>query len=633
MLARELPLSTGFAFDAKDQVRTANDIVDVVGSYLQLRRQGRSYVGLCPWHDDTRPSMQVNQERQTYKCWVCNEGGDVFSFVMRKEGIEFREALELLADRAGISLTPTRSGGASDATGSNNKKTLYDAMAWAQRQYHECLLNADIAEPARQYLEERGISGHSMARYSLGFAPGGWHWLLDRAKSTPYSTGVLQAVGLAGISTRTGKPFDFFRGRIMFPICDTQARTIAFGARILPELADNRSGKYVNSTETRLFSKSDQLYGLNIAQDRLSAQRREAGAISNVLVVEGYTDVIMVNQHGVENVVALLGTALGSRHIRLLRRYADRITLVLDGDAAGQKRVGEILELFVAEQMDLRIATLPENMDPCDFIQQRGPEALQQLTSNATDALAYKVRVETANIDIHRDLHAANQALENILKTIASAPRLQANTTTELRLREQQMLNRLSREFRIQEDEIRQRLTVLRRSNTQRSVTRLPDPEFTTPNTRIDAWEQELLEILVQQPELIAVAAKSIRLEQLQDDTTKKIYAMFCQFHENGVIPQFDRMLTHLEQPALKHLLVDLDERSRLKAEKATEDPVTRLTGLIQSFHHRKEEHERRQTSAALQDESKTEQEKIELLQQLYEKKRDRQCNFASTDG
>lgn len=626
-------MSTGFAFDAKDQVRTANDIVDVVGSYLQLRRQGRSYVGLCPWHDDTRPSMQVNQERQTYKCWVCNEGGDVFSFVMRKEGIEFREALELLADRAGISLTPTRSGGASDATGSNNKKTLYDAMAWAQRQYHECLLNADIAEPARQYLEERGISGHSMARYSLGFAPGGWHWLLDRAKSTPYSTGVLQAVGLAGISTRTGKPFDFFRGRIMFPICDTQARTIAFGARILPELADNRSGKYVNSTETRLFSKSDQLYGLNIAQDRLSAQRREAGAISNVLVVEGYTDVIMVNQHGVENVVALLGTALGSRHIRLLRRYADRITLVLDGDAAGQKRVGEILELFVAEQMDLRIATLPENMDPCDFIQQRGPEALQQLTSNATDALAYKVRVETANIDIHRDLHAANQALENILKTIASAPRLQANTTTELRLREQQMLNRLSREFRIQEDEIRQRLTVLRRSNTQRSVTRLPDPEFTTPNTRIDAWEQELLEILVQQPELIAVAAKSIRLEQLQDDTTKKIYAMFCQFHENGVIPQFDRMLTHLEQPALKHLLVDLDERSRLKAEKATEDPVTRLTGLIQSFHHRKEEHERRQTSAALQDESKTEQEKIELLQQLYEKKRDRQCNFASTDG
>lgn len=626
-------MSTGFAFDAKDQVRTANDIVDVVGSYLQLRRQGRSYVGLCPWHDDTRPSMQVNQERQTYKCWVCNEGGDVFSFVMRKEGIEFREALELLADRAGISLTPTRSGGASDATGSNNKKTLYDAMAWAQRQYHECLLNADIAEPARQYLEERGISGHSMARYSLGFAPGGWHWLLDRAKSTPYSTGVLQAVGLAGISTRTGKPFDFFRGRIMFPICDTQARTIAFGARILPELADNRSGKYVNSTETRLFSKSDQLYGLNIAQDRLSAQRREAGAISNVLVVEGYTDVIMVNQHGVENVVALLGTALGSRHIRLLRRYADRITLVLDGDAAGQKRVGEILELFVAEQMDLRIATLPENMDPCDFIQQRGPEALQQLTSNATDALAYKVRVETANIDIHRNLHAANQALENILKTIASAPRLQANTTTELRLREQQMLNRLSREFRIQEDEIRQRLTVLRRSNTQRSVTRLPDPEFTTPNTRIDAWEQELLEILVQQPELIAVAAKSIRLEQLQDDTTKKIYAMFCQFHENGVIPQFDRMLTHLEQPALKHLLVDLDERSRLKAEKATEDPVTRLTGLIQSFHHRKEEHERRQTSAALQDESKTEQEKIELLQQLYEKKRDRQCNFASTDG
>ncbi len=626
-------MSTGFAFDAKDQVRAANDIVDVVGSYLQLRRQGRGYVGLCPWHDDTRPSMQVNQERQTYKCWVCNEGGDVFSFVMRKEGIEFREALELLADRAGISLAPTRSGGSSDSTSSNNKKILYDVMAWAQRQYHECLLNADLAEPARQYLEERGISGHSMARYSLGFAPAGWHWLLDRAKSTPYSTGHLQAVGLAGISTRTGKPFDFFRGRIMFPICDTQTRTIAFGARILPELADNRSGKYVNTSETRLFSKSDQLYGLNIAQDILSAQRREAGSTSNVLVVEGYTDVIMVNQHGVENVVALLGTALGSRHIRLLRRYADCITLVLDGDAAGQKRVGEILELFVAEQMDLRIVTLPENMDPCEFIQQQGPAALQQLTATATDALAYKIRLETEGIDILRDVHAANRALENILKTIARAPRLQANTTTELRLREQQMLNRLSREFRIQEDEIRQRLTVLRRSNPQRVETRPADSEITTRNTPIDAWEQELLEILVQQPDLVAVASKSIRPEQLQDDATKTIYAMLCQFHENGVIPQFDRMITHLEQPTLKSLLVDLDERSRLKAEKATEDPATRLAGLIQSFHHRKEDDERRQTLAALQDDSKTEQEKLELLQQLYEKKRSRQCNFASTDG
>jgi predicted transposase YbfD/YdcC len=195
------------------------------------------------------------------------------------------------------------------------------------------------------------------------------------------------------------------------------------------------------------------------------------------------------------------------------------------------------------------------------------------------------------------------------------------------------MLNRLSREFRIQEDEIRQRLTVLRRSNPQHIETQPTDSQITTRNTPIDPWEQELLEILVQQPDLVAVASQSIRPEHLQDDATKTIYAMLCQFHENGVTPQFDRMITHLEQPTLKHFLVDLDERSRLKAEKAAEDPVTRLTGLIQSFHHRKEEEERRQTLAALQDDSKTEQEKLKLLQQLYEKKRDRQCNFATTDG
>ena len=189
-------MSLSAAYDQKEQVRQAIDIVDLVGSYLTVHRRGNRYEAICPWHDDKRPSLQINQQRQSWKCWVCDIGGDIFSFVMRREGIEFREALEMLADRAGVQLQ-TRHTGAPVAPGSpEDKTTLYRATAWAENQFHECLCRQPEAEAARRYLDERGITQENIERFHIGFSPDRWQWLLDRARTTPFTPEVLAAAGL-----------------------------------------------------------------------------------------------------------------------------------------------------------------------------------------------------------------------------------------------------------------------------------------------------------------------------------------------------------------------------------------------------------------------------------------------------
>ncbi len=404
------------SFDDKERVRQAIDIVDLVGSYLQLRREGRGYKALCPWHDDTRPSLQVNPERQSFKCWVCDIGGDIFSFMMKMENVEFPEALSMLADRAGIQLTPYRSGDAAGgasptalAGSPDDKRTLYQAAAWAEQQFHECLLKSPDGEGARRYLSERGIDEESIRRFHLGFAPDRWDWLIQRSLKPNISPKVLERIGLL-VRRDTGGHYDRFKGRVLFSIRDPQGRPIAVGGRILPEAAATNPAKYINSPESPLFSKSNMLFGLDLAREAITKSRV-------AIVMEGYTDCIVARQFGFENVVAVLGTALGDRrgptgegHIQLLRRFADTIILVLDGDEAGRKRTHEILSLFVAEQVDLRIVTLPDDLDPCDFLLAHGADAFRTHLETAVDGLEHAFRMATQGLDIARHPHEASSS-------------------------------------------------------------------------------------------------------------------------------------------------------------------------------------------------------------------------------
>lgn len=585
--------------DAKEQVRQAIDIVDLVGSYLELRRQGRNYVARCPWHDDNKPSLNVNPERQTWKCWVCNDGGDIFSFVMKKESVDFKEALKMLAERAGIPLV--HSTRRIEPGSPDDKNTLYACCQWAARQYQECLLKSDAAELARKYLAERTINAESIERFALGFVPDAWSWLMDRAKSTPYSPAVLEACGLL-TRNETGRIYDRFRGRIMFPIRDLQGRVISFGGRVVPGLSDTQPGKYINGSETRLFSKSDNLYALELARDTIQKS-------SSITIVEGYTDVILCHQFGLTDVVACLGTALNERHIKLIRRFADTVSLLLDGDEAGQRRTSEVLELFVAANVDLRIVTLPDELDPAEFLQERGGEAFRTVLKQSVDALSHKVRLATAGIDLARDTHKANQALEDILSTLARGT--PPGTLDAGGLRIHQLLSRLAREFHLEEADLRTRFSQLRRSITSPFLDRREptQPAVAYKATDLAPHEAELLELLVQHPELATTALAEIADDDLSSDPTKAVLRTYRQREEAGQSLEFGAVLADVENPSLKSLLVHLDEVASRKAEKALADPATRMRSVIGKFQQRHQQRELKEAELALAEKRFDEQE------------------------
>jgi DNA primase len=552
---------SGSGDDLKERVRDAVDIVDLVGTYLSLRRAGKGLVGLCPWHEDSRPSFHVNPERQTFRCWVCNVGGDVFSFLMRMERMEFREALEHLAQRAGIEVTRSR------GLPPDDKAALRAVLAWAADRYEECLGRSAEAEAARRYLASRGLAPETIRRFRLGFAPPSWDWLLRQAGPAGFSAEQLVRAGLA--VARQDKPghYDRFRDRAMFPITDLFSRCVAFGGRVLPGAAPD-SAKYINSPETPLFSKSSMLYGLDSARDAMARSRR-------AVVVEGYTDCLAARQAGVEDVVAVLGTALGERHAKLLRRYADRIVLVLDGDDAGRRRADEILDVLLAEPVDVRIARLPAGVDPCEFVLERGRDAFEALVEGAGDPLEYRLDEAVARLPAAAGDDAILAAVESVLVALARASSRSTLASSQARLREDQVLGRMTRRFGLSRESLRERLTALR--DDARSVVRArpaaaaePEPEVEPQAARLSAWDREVIEVLVGVPEAAGIVVREVESAELQSREVKLVLEAARRLHGEGRPVELTGLLLEIADPSIQSLLVAVDEsgaRSTVEAE------------------------------------------------------------------
>jgi DNA primase len=653
MVTQELTVSSG-SFDTKERVKQAVDIVDLVGSHIQLRRQGRNYVGLCPWHDDSKPSLQVNPERQSFKCWVCDIGGDVFSFVMKMEGVEFREALQMLADRAGIVVekqhrhhaavpsegettsSEAAGGFAGNAQAAQDKRTLLQAMAWAEKQYHHCLLNNPEGDAARRYLDERGITAESIERFQLGFSPLERDWILRsvRGEASPEKQArrakILETVGILARPAEGGSFYDRFKGRLLFSIHDGQGRPVGIGGRVLPELGTTSPAKYVNSPETPLFHKSKLLYGLDLARETLRKSR-------TALVMEGYTDVIVAHQYGFHNAVAVLGTALGESHIRLLKAHADRIVLVLDGDEAGTKRANEVLELFIAQQADLRILTLPEDLDPCDYLHKYGAAAFEELlAAKAVDALDHAFEVTTRGIDVERDVHGVGQAIEKLLSIVAKAPRLSGETRGDSRIQEQKILQRLAGKFRVDELNLRRRLTTLRRGTASRPIaarsSESPKDQSTEKPSAIAAWERELFELLIAHPECLETVRNRLVAELLDSEPCRRIYEACCRLADEGVLPAFDRLMLEFDEPAMKSLLVELDEKGQAKGRPATE-PAVLLDELLKTLNLKETEKRRPAQIVALREGGMDDDQQTALLESILRQERDRHGISKPTDG
>ncbi len=613
-----MPAGSSFDNSAKEQIKQAIDIVELVGDYIQLRREGRGYKGICPWHDDSRPSLQVNPDRQSFKCWVCDIGGDIFSFVMKHEGVEFREALTILAQRAGITLAPPRPG--APAGEPDQKTLLYDALSWAEQQFHDFLLKAPEAEPARKYVQSRQLSPDSVRRFHVGYSPDAWDWLLQRARTTKFSPQLLETAGL--IRRRTNGPghYDWFRGRLLFSIRDPQGRPVGFGGRVVPGVGQADAAKYVNSPDTPLFTKHKLLYGMDVAKDVIHKSRV-------AVVMEGYTDAIVAQQCGFGESMAVLGTALGERHVKLLRPLADKIVLVLDGDDAGQRRTNEVLELFLAENVDLRVATPPDDLDPADFLLQNPPEAFQAMLDGAVDALTHAFRTFTAGVNVE-DVHAMSGSLEQVLSIIAKSPRLRDDTSTAIRLREEKILNRLAFLFRIDEIKVRERLSELRRKTKWKS----PQAEESSAIKLepLDSWDRQLLELILQAPDLLDEVLAAVPPRAMRSTTGRLVLSRCRDVADTGAVPDFDRLMLECDEPELKNVIVELDEQGRAKK---VADAADSLRQLLNRLQDKLEELQRKQEKLSLRESGGDEAAQSLFLARLIEQKRSRQGISGPTDG
>jgi len=510
-------------------------------------------------------------------------------------------------------------------------------MAWAEQQYHHCLLNAPEADAARRYLQQRGITAESIERFGLGFSPLERDWILRQAaggvsaEKHRHRAKMLETVGVLLRPAEGGNLFDRFRGRVLFSIHDGQGRPVGIGGRVLPELGSNSPAKYVNSPETPLFTKSKLLYGLDLAREAFRKTR-------TALVMEGYTDVIVAHQYGFTNAVAVLGTALGESHIRLLKAHVDRIVLVLDGDEAGTKRANEVLEMFVAQQADLRILTLPEGLDPCDYLHKYGAEAFGHLlASEAVDALDHAFAAKTRGLDLEHDVHGASEALESLVSIVAKAPRLRHDTTRDIRFREEKILQRLAARFRIDEKEVRQRLTALRRqAATRASMPRTTNAQAPQPAERLtetlDAWQREFLELLIAYPESLPAIRRQIAIDRLTAAVCRRLYETSCRLSDEGATPSFDRLMLEYDEPEVKSLLVDLDESRQLKGRSAA-DAETLLNELIKTQTRKEVEKQRPGQIVALREGGLDADQQAELLQAILRQERNRQGISEPTDG
>lgn len=555
-------MPAAFSDDIKELVRSRTDIVSLIGETVALHSKGREFAGLCPFHDDHNPSMRVYPDRQSYRCWVCNEGGDCFNFVMARERINFREALEMLAQKANVEIPKLQRGQA--AGEQDNKNRLYEVLAWAENEFHECLLKAPFAENARKYLAERGLTAETIRRFRLGFHPDNWEWLISRAGQgaagrAKFSLENLFAVKLIGRNDRGGY-YDNFVNRVMFPIRDAQGRPVAFGGRILPGASPADAAKYWNSPESPVFFKSRVLFALGEARDAIVKS-------DTVVVMEGYTDCIMAHQCGVTNVVGTLGTALTETHVTALKRFARKIVLVYDGDAAGQMASERALPKFLAQEVDLRVLTLPENFDPDEFLLERGEAAFNALLATAEEAWQKKLRIVVARHGLD-SIDARHRVLREMLEVMAEVPSRGAGLAGEWQLRENIIFGALSQQLGITEERIREQLADVRQRKPLTTVrnTAMSEPLaelFPAQPTVMEQLERELLGHLFTSPAALPTIQQAVAPEAFSHPGLRALLTVCYELASRGVDPVYERVTATLEDSNLKRLAALVDQHAQ----------------------------------------------------------------------
>ena len=421
-----------------DDIKNSNDIVDIISQYVILKRSGRNFFGLCPFHKEKTPSFSVSPDKQIFHCFGCGAGGNVIHFISKIENVDFRDSLEILAERVGITL-PTI-----DSNVDNKKQFLkekvYEINKEAATYYHETLYK-DISKPAQEYVKKRKLDNKTLKDYCLGFAPINSN-LYKFLKEKNYTDEEILASDLVN---KVGNKFvDRFKNRLIFPIQDVRGRFIAFGGRVL----DNSLPKYINSPENIVYSKARNLYGLNVAKK---------SKLEKIIIVEGYMDVISLHQRGIENVVASCGTSLTEQQGRLLRKYAEKVIISYDSDGAGQAATLRGLEILSNLGCDIRVLQMEGAKDPDEYIIKYGNAGYKKLVDQAISLVEFKVKVlkKDLNLEIVNDKIKFLNEIAKLLSTVSN------------RMEQEVYIDKISREYNISKEAIYAEINKINHSRNQ----------------------------------------------------------------------------------------------------------------------------------------------------------------------
>ncbi|MFH1639368.1 MAG: DNA primase [Chloroflexota bacterium] len=514
-----------------DEVKEKTDILEVVGQYVVLTKAGRIFRGLCPFHSEKHGSFFVYPEQQSWHCFgACGTGGDVFSFIMKKENMDFGEALRFLARKAGITL-PVRA--EAETRGKENEK-LYQINQEAAHFFHEQLISSHLAERARAYVSRRGLSSKTVTDFTLGFSLPAWDGLKSHLTGMGYAESDLIRVGLL-VAGENGRVHDRFRGKLMFPILDAGGHVTGFGARVL----DDSQPKYLNSPETPVFSKSGNLYGINLAA--ASIRQKDMAVIT-----EGYMDVITAHQNDFTNVVAAMGTAVSDRQAGMIKRLTRNAALALDADAAGEEAMLRCAALENIIEYEVKVVRMPAGKDPDDVIRE-DPETWQRLLDGAEPLMDYILNMITGRLDLSRAKD----------KTLAADRLLPVIADMKDTVRQAHYLQKLAGLIKVNEKQLE---TALSKKKTSRitgpsqparteTMSRTSHPLFAKP------LEEYCLALLLKHPELKEMS-RELRAEYFENSENREIYHVWRQGEESNFRDELaPEIQEHLESLMAREIL------------------------------------------------------------------------------
>lgn len=506
--------------DIINEIKYRNDIETAVSQYVNLKRRGKNLVGLCPFHSEKTPSFTVYPENGSFYCFGCGVGGDVFTFTGLIENLDYMESIKLLAERSGISLPQD----GYDDSMQRLKKKIYDINRDTARFFHSFLMSPG-GKLALDYLTGRGLTVKTIKHFGLGAAPDSWDALIHHLKEKGYTESDMLAANVIGKSQR-GSLYDRFRKRVMFPIINIRGNIVAFSGRAMPG-DDKQGGKYVNTADTPVYKKSENLFGINFAKSVCSER---------VILVEGNMDVISLHQAGFENTVAPLGTAFTTEQANLLSRYTKEIVLMLDADAAGQKAVRRASGLLENTGLSVRVVVVPDGKDPDEYIKKNGKERFAALLEGAVSDMEYKLLTAAKDIDLNSE--------DGRLKYLAAAAEIIA-ATDDIMTRDI-YIGRLSEKYGVSRTALTTRVNELRKRNSRqkqkKEISDIIRPKFTkddiNPERRKSvkgtAAEETLIAVLLKNPDFYKIALDKLPPEKMLTSLNRRIYETIISVLEHG---------------------------------------------------------------------------------------------------